>query len=103
MIRKAMVSMSLLMLLGASYGINAAAADDSAAKQINALNTQIQAQLQKMNETNQAQLKKMQSDLQKQINDGYNKTQAQIKKVQDGMQKEIQQVNANITASKAVK
>lgn len=95
--------MSLLTLLGVSGAINAAAAGDDAGKQIEALNTQIQAQLQQMNATNQAQLKKIQADIQKQISDGYNLTQAQIKKVQDDMQKQIQQVNANITASKAVK
>jgi ElaB/YqjD/DUF883 family membrane-anchored ribosome-binding protein len=92
----------------------AAYAVDDASKQVQMLNTQIQSQLQQIQENQknvdknlnaeiQGQLKKMQSDLQKQIDDGYYKTQNQIKAVQDALQQQIMQVNDNIKGMNAAK
>lgn len=102
--RRMVVSASFILLLAAGKGTYA---DDSVSKQIQMLNSQIQAQLQQIQEAQkktdkvfndqiQAQLKQIQTDIQKQINEGYKKTQDQIKAVQDAMQKQIQQVNTNV-------
>lgn len=100
----------MVLLMGTAHG--AFAADESASKQIQMLNSQIQSQLQQMQEAQkkqnkdlntqlQAQLKKVQTDIQKQINEGYAKTQDQIKTVQDNLQGQIKQVSADITKAAA--
>lgn len=102
----------LILLLGASPGVFAE--DDSPSKQIQMLNSQIQSQLQQIQETQkkqisdlnkqlQAQLKKVQMDIQKQINEGYSKTQDQIKTVQDNLQKQIKQVSLDVTKAGTAK
>lgn len=102
----------IVLLLGTANGTFAA--DESAAKQILILNSQIQSQLQQMQETQkkqnkdlntqlQAQLKKVQTDIQKQINDGYAKTQDQIKTVQDNLQSQIKQVSGDVAKAAAAK
>ena len=84
---------------------------DSVSTQIQMLNSQIQAQLQKMqadqqkqtqtmNAQVQSQLKQMQSDLQDQIKKSSSQSQSQLKQVQDGLQKEIQQVQKMAAESK---
>ncbi len=107
---KLALSMSTLLFVAIS---GTCVADDDASKQIQMLNTQIQAQLQQIQEAQkkhdkdfntqiQTQLKQLQSDIQKEISDGYNKTQDQIKKVQDTFQAQIKQISEDVQkASKA--
>lgn len=103
--RKILASVSASALLGFVSGVNAA--EDSTSKQIQMLNSQIQSQIQQMQEVQrkndkayhdkiQAQLKQIQMDIQKQISQGYNQTEEQIKKVQDTLQKEIKQVKEDV-------
>ncbi|HBI22470.1 MAG TPA: hypothetical protein DDY37_07825 [Legionella sp.] len=102
----------MLLLMGTANGVFAA--DESASKQIQMLNSQIQSQLQQMQETQkkqnadlntqiQAQLKKLQTDIQKKMNEGHAKTQDQIKTVQDNLQSQIKQVSEDITKIAASK
>ena len=92
-------------LVGAS---NAGSGDVS--QQIQMLNSQIQAQLQKMqadqqklnqtfNAQVQAQLKQMQSQLQDQIKKASDQSTSQLKQVQAGLEQEIQQVHKAATAA----
>lgn len=108
---KRKIVLYLFLVFGAVNIISAA--DDDTSKQLQMLNSQIQSQLQQIQEKQknqdiefnkqiQSQLKQIQSDIQKQIADGYNKTQAQIKKVQDTLQGQIKQVSEDaIKESKA--
>lgn len=86
-------------------------ADESASKQIQMLNSQIQSQLQAMHLKNQEQIKTLNNQVQEQLQELHKSTQsmvaklnqqlsAQIKKVESDLQAEIQQVQANVTKSK---
>lgn len=97
----------LIGLVGAS---NAGGSDVS--QQIQMLNSQIQAQLQKMqadqqklnqtfNAQVQGQLKQMQTELQDQIKKASAESQSQLKQVQAGLEQEIQQVHKAVTAAPA--
>ena len=106
--RKIIRSVFALLFLGA--GSTTFASSDNTSKQIQQLNSQIQAQLQQIQEAQkkydqtsnkqiQDQLKQVQSNIEKEIMDSYNKTQAQIKTMQDALQLQIQQVNKNAMRS----
>ena len=81
--------------------------NDNASKQMQMLNSQIQSQLQQMQEAQkkrekaehsqtQAQLKKVQDDIQKQIKDSYDLTQKQLKTMQDTLQAQIKQIKKEL-------
>jgi len=102
--RKIVLSISMMLLLGVGNG---AYAGDDASKQMQMLNSQIQTQLQQIQEKQQNQmlalnkqvqdqLKQMQTKLEKEISDGYSKTQDQIKNLQTALQGQIKQVNDNL-------
>ncbi len=101
-----------LIMLGTGQSVVYADGGD-ASKQLQMLNSQIQVQLQQIQENQQkhdkafntqiqGQMKKLQVDIQKQITDSFNKTQEQIKTVQNNLQKEIKQLNENINKSKQI-
>ena len=86
-------------------------AEDNTSDQIQMLNSQIQAQLQQMQETQQkelkelnmqlqTQLKKMQTDLQEKIQTLNTQTQEQMKTMQTELQTQIKQVYDDATRGK---
>ena len=103
------VSLCVLLLIGISHV--ASAADDNVSKQIQLLNSQIQSQLQQIQETQQkqtktmntqiqAQLKQMQTDMQAQIQKSNSNNQDQIKAMQTQLQAQIKQVHDEATKAK---
>ena len=90
---------------------NMSFAADNTSQQIQLLNSQIQAQLEKVQATQQKQLqtlntqiqnqiKQMQTDLQAQIQKVNTQTQDQIKQVQTTLQQQIAQVQKESTGAK---
>lgn len=91
----------LLIMIGVSH--IASADSDSVSQQIQLLNSQIQAQFQKvqseqqsqiqtLNKQIQTQLKQMQTDLQAQIEKANTITQEQLKQLETGLQTRIKTV-----------
>lgn len=103
--------LSLYLLIFVGAGHMAYAAEDNVSKQIQQLNSQIQSQLQQIQETQQkqtktmntqiqAQLKQMQADLQAQIQKSNTNNQDQIKAMQTQLQTQIKQVHDEATKAK---
>ncbi len=88
-----------ILILSSTWGY----ADD-ASKQIQMLNSQLQVQLQRLQETQQKQIQKLNKQLQSQLKDVQTKlqdemknmntmTQKKMKKMQDNLQSQIKQVH----------
>ena len=95
----------IFAMLSFSHSLWAA---DSATAQVNLLNSQIQDQLQKLQEKQQKQMKdlnaqiqtqlqQMQANLQAQIQKVNTQTQAQMKQLQDALHQQIQQIQNQST------
>lgn len=98
----------IIALLCLGVGSISSAADNTS-QQIQLLNSQIQAQLQKMqadqqkqiqtlNTQLQGQIKQLQTTLEAEIQKGNTQSQAQIKQVQDNLEQQIKQVQQSIPA-----
>ncbi len=69
-----------------------------ATKQIQMLNSQLQVQLQRMQETQQAQIQKLNKQLQKQLKDTQTKLQDQMAKMNTATQKQMQDMQKSLQA-----
>lgn len=105
--RKFGLLLSTTLLLSVTGNVQAA----DTAKQLEAINTQIQTQLQKMQDDQkkqeqeintqiQAQLKQLQTEMQEKIKDNYTQSQEQIKVAKEKLESEIQNIKKTVDAAK---
>ncbi|MDF1677506.1 MAG: hypothetical protein P1U32_02290 [Legionellaceae bacterium] len=73
-------------------------ADSGATKQIQMLNSQLQVQLQRMQETQQKQIQKLNKQLQKQLKDTQTKLQDQMAQMNTATQKQMKDMQKNLQA-----
>ncbi len=91
---------SIKQLLGASllFVSTACVYADDTSKQIQMLNSQLQVQLQRIQETQQEQIQKLNKQLQGQLKDMQTKLQDQIQKVNKTNQEKMKKMQENLQA-----
>ena len=101
------------IVLSATGAWSSAFGGDDTAKQIQMLNSQLQVQLQqiqetqqkqiqKLNEQLQAQLKEVQTNLEAEIQDSHKKNEAKMKAIQDNLQAEIKKLRETVLTGGAL-